>query len=78
VVCHNYQQPGQYARECPLPPATCIYCWAFDHDIEDCLTLLGKLQEKRKENNQNFQWIFAEVRNDGININVVTHRGSKT
>jgi hypothetical protein len=45
-VCHNFQQPGHYARECPLPPATCMYCRATDHDTEDCTTLLGKIQEK--------------------------------
>jgi hypothetical protein len=49
VVCHNCQQPGHYARECPLPPATCMYCRASDHDTEDCLTLLGKIQEKRNQ-----------------------------
>jgi hypothetical protein len=42
VVCHNCQQPGHYARECPLPPATCMYCRASDHDTEECPTLLGK------------------------------------
>jgi hypothetical protein len=53
VVCHNCQQPGHYARECPLPPATCMYCRATDHDTEDCTTLLGKIQEKQNQKNQN-------------------------
>jgi hypothetical protein len=43
VVCHNFQQPRHYAREFPLPPATCMYCHASDHDIEKCPTLLGKI-----------------------------------
>jgi hypothetical protein len=77
-VCHNFQQPGHYARECPLPPTTCMYCHATDHDTEDCPTLLGKIQEKRNQNNQNVQWISAEARDDGRNINIVTQGGAKT
>jgi hypothetical protein len=77
-VCHNFQQPGHYARDCPLPPTTCMYCRATDHDTEDCPTLLGKIQEKRNQNNQNVQWISAEARDDGRNINIVTRGGAKT
>jgi hypothetical protein len=39
VVCHNCQKPGHYARDCPQPPATCMYCHATDHETEYCLTL---------------------------------------
>jgi hypothetical protein len=56
---------GHYARECPLPPTTCMYCRASDHDTEECLTLLVKIQEKRNQNNQNVQWISAEARDEG-------------
>jgi hypothetical protein len=42
------------------------------------LTLLGKIQEKRNQNNQNVQWISAEARDDGRNINIVTRGGAKT
>jgi hypothetical protein len=66
-----------YARECPLPPATCMYCRARDHDTEECPTLLGKIQEKWNQKNQNVQWISAEARDDGRNINIVTHGGYK-
>ena len=55
-----------------------MYYRATNHDIEDYLTLLGKIQEKRNQNNQNFQWIFVEARDDGRNINIVTRGGSKT
>jgi hypothetical protein len=51
VICHNCQQIEHYARECLLPPATCMYYRASDHDTEECLTLLVKIQEKRNQNN---------------------------
>ena len=78
MICINYRQPGHYAQECPLPPATCMYCRASDHDTEDCPIILGKIQKKRNQNNQNVQWISTEDREDGININIVTHGGDKT
>jgi hypothetical protein len=77
VVCHNFQ-PGHYAREFPLPPATCMYCRPSDHDTEECLTLLVKIQEKINQNNQNVQRISAEARDEGWNIKMVTHGGAKT
>jgi hypothetical protein len=54
-----------------------MYCHASDHDTEECLTLLVKIQEKRNQNNQNVQWISTEARDEGWNINIVTHGGSK-
>ena len=42
------------------------------------MTLLGKIQEKRNQNNHNVQWISAEERDEGRNINIVTHGGAKT
>ena len=77
MVCHKFQQLGHYVRECPLSPTTCMYCRTSNHDTEDCLKLLGKIQEKRNRNNQNVQWIFAEARDDEININIVMCGGTK-
>jgi hypothetical protein len=57
---------------------TCIYCHAIDHNTKDCPILLGKIQKKRNQNNQNIQWIFAEDMEDGRNINIVIGGGSKT
>jgi hypothetical protein len=54
-----------------------MYCHAADHDTEDCPTLLGKIQEKRNQNNQKVQWIFGEARDDGRNINIATRGGTK-
>jgi hypothetical protein len=78
MVFHNSQQPEHFARECPLPPMTFMYYCASDHDTEDCLRLMGKIQKKRNRNNQNVQWISTEERDDGRNINVVTRGGAKT
>jgi hypothetical protein len=39
---------------------------------------LGKIQEKRNQNNQNVQWILTEARNDEIHINIVTCGGAMT
>jgi hypothetical protein len=39
---------------------------------------LGKIQEKRNQNNQNVQWISVEARDDKRNINIVTQGGAKT
>jgi hypothetical protein len=55
-----------------------MYCRATDHDTEDCTTLLGKIQEKQNQNNQNVQWISTEAREDGRNINIVMRGGAKT
>jgi hypothetical protein len=55
-----------------------MYFHASDRDTEECPTLLGKIQEKRNQNNQNFQWISAEERDEGRNINIVMQGGAKT
>jgi hypothetical protein len=45
--------------------------------MEDCPTLLGKIQEKRNQKNKNVQWILAEARDDGINIIIAIRGGAK-
>ena len=54
-----------------------MYFCASYHDMEECPTLLVKIQEKRNWNNQNVQWISAEVRDEGRNINIVKRGGAK-
>jgi hypothetical protein len=39
---------------------------------------LGKIQEKRNQNNQNVQWISTEAGDDKRNINIVMHKGDNT
>jgi hypothetical protein len=46
--------------------------------MEGYPTLLGNVQEKMNQNNQNFQWISAEAWDEGRNINIVLHKGAKT
>jgi hypothetical protein len=55
-----------------------MYCHVAYHDREDYPTLLGKIQEKRNQRNQNVQWIYIEAKDDGKKINIVTRGGSKT
>jgi hypothetical protein len=57
---------------------TCMYCPATDHEKEYCPTLLIKIEDKRKQYNQNVQWIGVENREeDEKNISIVTRGGSK-
>jgi hypothetical protein len=46
--------------------------------MEECPTLLGKIQKNMNQNNQNVQWISTEARDEGRNINIVKHGGDKT
>ena len=55
---------------------TCNYCKAFNHAIEECLTLLAKIQEKQQ--NQNVQFIGVEHRSLDPTVNVVTCSGAVT
>jgi hypothetical protein len=60
-----------------MPPVTCMYFRASNHDTEEYPTLLVNIQEKMNQNNQNVQWISVEARDDGWNINIVTRGGMK-
>jgi hypothetical protein len=55
-----------------------MYFHALDHHTKECPRLLVKIQEKRNRNNQNVQWISVEARDEGRNINILTHGGAKT
>jgi len=62
IILNNCQQQGYYARDYPQATTTCMYCHTTDHVKEECLKLMTKIQEKRNINNQNVQWIVAEIR----------------
>jgi hypothetical protein len=55
-----------------------MYFHAAYHEIEECLILLVKIQDKRNQNNHNVQWIVVENKEeDGKNINIVTRDRAK-
>jgi hypothetical protein len=57
---------------------TCMYLCTTDREMEDCPTLLIKVQDKRNQTNQNVQWIRVEKREeDGKKIIIVTRGGAK-
>jgi len=35
IIAHNSQKQEHYARNCPQPAATCMYCHATDHVTEE-------------------------------------------
>ena len=44
IIYYNCGQQGHFTRD--YPTITCPYCKAPNHAIEECLVLLGKIQEK--------------------------------
>ena len=58
------------------PVTTCNYCKSFNHTIEECSTLLAKIQEKK--HNQNIQFIGVEHYSLDPTVNVVTRSGMVT
>ena len=55
-----------------------MYFHAAYHEIEECLILLVKIQDKRNQKNHNVQWIVVENKEeDGKNINIVIIVGAK-
>jgi hypothetical protein len=76
IICYNYAQPGHLEMDCQNPCTTCSYCNSFEHVIEDCPMLLGKLHERRG-GNQHVQIILAEPRREDP-IFVVIMRGGAT
>jgi len=47
LICYNCEGLGHYACDCRnLMQPSCLYCTLFDHEIEDCPTLIARLHNK--------------------------------
>jgi hypothetical protein len=67
------------ARDYQNPCTTCSYCNSFEHVIEECPTLLAKLQEKRgPQQNPQIQLIKVEPRREDPRVIVITRGGIVT
>jgi len=47
MIYYNYRGPGHYACEWTYPMRpSCKYCTQFDHEMEDCPTLIARICDK--------------------------------
>ena len=64
------------SRECPRNNVICLFCKSYEHVIEDCPTLLQRIQEKRPLiANQNIQLITTESFHKALELNIITWSG---
>jgi len=82
LICYNCRGSGQYAHDCANPTRTsCLYCTQFDHEAEDCPTLIARLHEKgvfQPPLTQNLEMMRSEPREENPNVNIVLRRGITT
>jgi hypothetical protein len=74
IICYKCAQPGHLQSDCQNPCTTCIYCNSFEHVIEECPSLLAKLQERRGANPQ-VQLKYVEPHGEDPRVVVVTRGG---
>jgi hypothetical protein len=77
IICYNYAQPRNLARDCQNPCTTCSYCNSFENVIEDYPVLLAKLQ-KRRGGNQQLKLISEEPCGEDPRVVVITRGGAVT
>jgi hypothetical protein len=77
IICYNCAQLGHLARDFQNPCTTCSYCNTFEHVIQEFLSLLAKLQERRG-GNQQVQLISLEPRREDPRFIFITRGGIVT
>ena len=82
LICYNYGGPGHYAHDCMnLMHPSCLYSTFFDHETEDCPTLIARIHDKGvfpPPPTQNLQMMRSELREEDPNVNIVLKSGIMT
>ena len=75
LICYNCGGLRDYARDCTnLTRTSRLYCTQFDHEVEDCPTLIVRLREKgvlQPPPTQNLQMMRSEPREEDPNVNMM-------
>jgi hypothetical protein len=73
IICYNYVQPGNLARDYQNPYTACSCCSSFKHVIQDFPVLLAKLQERQGlQQNPQVQLIYVEPHGKDPRFIVIT------
>ena len=82
LICYNYGGPGYYARDCTNPTRiSCWYCTQFDHEVEDCPSLIVRMRKKgvlKPPPTQNLQMMRSELCKEDRNVNMMLRSGMAT
>lgn len=75
LICYNCGGPGHYAcNYTNLTSTSCLYYTQFDHEVEDCPTLIVRLRKKRVLQpplTQNLQMMRSEPHEEDLNVNTM-------